>query len=765
MPTFIRRGLARAPWAVAAIALLVVFLYVLGPLVRGRLAPHWDADGYFAPFYTLVADFARQGRLLLWNPWASGGSPDFLDPQIGASSPVMVLSALLTGGGERGFRMHWLAVWFLGAVGILLLARRWRIPVLGAFVVALGFAFSGPFTGHASHTSWIHSFALLPLIVDRTEAAMSERRFLPAGQAGVLWGLSALGGYPAVVFAAAMFIALWILGRALCGGMVPGRPEFATPVNRSLRRSAALVALAGVLGLTVLIPSVAGMITEGRGYASRAEPLPREVAISSNALHPRGLATVFSPYLASLPAGKVWPYTDVTSVSVYLGTLPLFFAAAAIACRPRDKGRWWLLGMAVLFVSLSLGQELPMRGWLYDLVPVTRFFRHACVFRLPAVLCLVLLALAGVGDLSSRSLQRPSFVSLIVATGLLTGAAVWSYLDVSRMANTPAQASGDVHLAVMWAGVLVCCALFSAAPSGTIRLTTWGLVATLAIFDAHQTVALSTTVGSATTVAGWRQLDRARVRSLDLLAINAPERLAVSNDSNGLGPGPTNKNLVVKRQAFRGYPALTNATFERWAKTPALLARVLPDKRIYFAPEAITLGGAPSTDAAERFANHVVSSGRFPLVVEGSDAGQTALSTVALGSQLERAPEAQPIDVRWLTYDPDRLAIEFVAPASGWLLVTDRWAPGWAGTLDGRPIRIERADFLFRGVQVPAGRHTLQMTYRPWGYAWIVLASWAVTVLVCGVSAVAAFRAWRRPRGAAGSPAPSFQLDLTGTTS
>src|SRR5258706_14390526 len=38
------------------------------PLLLGRVSPQWDADGQFAPYFSLLADHARTGRPLLWSP-------------------------------------------------------------------------------------------------------------------------------------------------------------------------------------------------------------------------------------------------------------------------------------------------------------------------------------------------------------------------------------------------------------------------------------------------------------------------------------------------------------------------------------------------------------------------------------------------------------------------------------------------------------------------------------------------------------------------
>jgi hypothetical protein len=73
--------------------LVGVLLAANSKLLRGKADPQWDAADFFGPSYSPVADHVRAHRLLTWNPWVSGGSPDFAEPELGISSPVMLLTA------------------------------------------------------------------------------------------------------------------------------------------------------------------------------------------------------------------------------------------------------------------------------------------------------------------------------------------------------------------------------------------------------------------------------------------------------------------------------------------------------------------------------------------------------------------------------------------------------------------------------------------------------------------------------------------------
>jgi hypothetical protein len=61
--------------------------------------------------------------------------------------------------------------------------------------------------------------------------------------------------------------------------------------------------------------------------------------------------------------------------------------------------------------------------------------------------------------------------------------------------------------------------------------------------------------------------------------------------------------------------------------------------------------------------------------------------------------------------EPSRIVVETIAPTPTVLVLSEIFYPGWEATVDGRPERIRLADFLLRGVAVPAGRHRVEMRY------------------------------------------------------
>jgi uncharacterized membrane protein YfhO len=86
-----------------------------------------------------------------------------------------------------------------------------------------------------------------------------------------------------------------------------------------------------------------------------------------------------------------------------------------------------------------------------------------------------------------------------------------------------------------------------------------------------------------------------------------------------------------------------------------------------------------------------------------------------------------------LEASPETLEIRVRAPGPGWLVVTDRYSPGWRATVDGRPAPVHKAAFLFRAVALEGGTHEVRFEFRPFLYRTQVTASWSL-LLVAGLA-------------------------------
>jgi hypothetical protein len=78
------------------------------------------------------------------------------------------------------------------------------------------------------------------------------------------------------------------------------------------------------------------------------------------------------------------------------------------------------------------------------------------------------------------------------------------------------------------------------------------------------------------------------------------------------------------------------------------------------------------------------------------------------------APSAARVAIT--EYLPNRVSVAAETDAPGYLVLADVWFPGWVARIDGSPTRLYRANYTFRAVEVPAGRHEIGFAFEPRSY-------------------------------------------------
>lgn len=64
------------------------------------------------------------------------------------------------------------------------------------------------------------------------------------------------------------------------------------------------------------------------------------------------------------------------------------------------------------------------------------------------------------------------------------------------------------------------------------------------------------------------------------------------------------------------------------------------------------------------------------------------------------------------SYEPNRLVLETKAERPRFLVLSEISYPGWVATIDGQPATVFTADYLLRGLAIPAGQHQVELCYQ-----------------------------------------------------
>ena len=409
-----------------------------------------------------------------------------------------------------------------------------------------------------------------------------------------------------------LLVALWLLGRLLAppdrgtdsGG--PGEVEVGGTRWRLLRYGPPALVLLSVVGGIILSPTYLAFLIDGKGYSVRNGALDREFAIACNALHPSGVATLASPYAPLMklyaPGRDFYSGTDVSSIGLYTGATVVWLALGALLIRPGSAWQWWLAVVAALYLGVAMGSALPLRGWLYDYVPPTRFFKQASLFRGPALFLVAVLALYGSRDLAGlirlegwsgigpgragRGWAR--WAAALAGLVVLICALVAYQRTVGRWAEPtwPDRDLADAHLALCWGGVAAIAVMLALRSRGVPRSAALGALIALAMADSLLTAYLSRGTTYSLDVGmnnAWDSFEARHVTDLDL----TPRGLDRIPFNALLAPRVADtKGLITKTAAFKTYTPFYNHFHLIWSENPALVEMVTGPDRIWFAPTA-----------------------------------------------------------------------------------------------------------------------------------------------------------------------------------
>lgn len=106
---------------------------------------------------------------------------------------------------------------------------------------------------------------------------------------------------------------------------------------------------------------------------------------------------------------------------------------------------------------------------------------------------------------------------------------------------------------------------------------------------------------------------------------------------------------------------------------------------------------------------------------------------------LEEKPQPEPQEagegrVEIARYRSTEIVMQVDTPAPKLLFLSDTYDPGWKAWIDQSPAKIYRADYDFRAIAVPSGRHLVRLSYEPQAFRWAMFIAGGVIFILLGGS-------------------------------
>ena len=759
-----QRAECRELLGMAALAAVVLSLFYLPVLATPYQLGARDNGRMHAPVKRFVASELAQGRLPEWNPYAGLGTPLVAAAVDGVQHPLNAL--LLALPVEAAIACWVLVASVLAATGVFTWARQLGATRGGAVVGGLAFALSGPLVSATDNLTFLTAYAALPWMFAAAGAFAAgggAHRLLGVLAASALcaaagdpqaWGVALVLAIPYVALVARRSgagPALRRAGLALAAALAGAAP-FVLPVlawlGHSIRSDGALAADRAMWNLPparILELAVPGLV---RGD-------PREA--------------VHLAYIALARDGATLPWF----ASVYLGASVL--ALAIVGARRRRAALALVLAAGAL-----LWAALGPRGGA-DRLPLATAFRYAEKLAVWPALLIAVAAALGFGELLARGHRR---IALGCGAGaaVLLGAHAALALDAEGWIARAARAghrlgarplventsSGLLHAGLLLALVALAALLARRAAMARAAPVALGIACVLDLAGgngfAYVLVPPAETTPPPLATALVRVDPSARVSSPFSMREDRWRELGHFGSAWRWG----RRALVASWNTEAGignldpYTALAEARLKRFlAAKPPILAQglfgvghvvVTEDRgraeRLGLARSAPVLAEDPELPAWLVEIPHRPRAYLAGALEEVDEAGALAfaLSGGRDGVTVLEAPPpigyAPPRGNARIVEDaPGDTALEVESDGAGLLVLNDARAPGWTARVDGAEIPVVAANYLARGVWVPAGRHRVEFHYATPGLraGWLIA---LLAVLFClGAAAVERRRA------------------------
>lgn len=750
------------------------------------LAPAWLGGGFFlardngrmhAPVKRFLAAELSSGRWPEWNPYSGLGTPVVAAAVDGIQHPFTLLLLLLPL--ERA-----ISAWVLLSLAVAALGAFWWARELGAspeaaMLAGLAYAFGGALVSTTDNLQYLTALATLPAYFAAAGDWMSK------GGAGRLASLGALS----YLLAAAGDPVSWGLGVTLAPALALALGG-ANPLDRrrgtQLGQSLLVVAVGMVAAAPVIAPLLLWLPHSSRSGAIDA------LAQQRWSLAPLRLSELVVPHLLRAPPGtKISALHQALadpaslapwSISIYLGVTVVILALSGLR---GDRRIPRLVALAAAFAWMAMGEHAGF-GQVAVRLPLLQGVRYwEKLVPWTTLLLAVAAALAADHVFSDlRAARRLGLVALAVAGLAVGGIATVSPVGRTLSPTLAAQLAGNLRdgflHAAAFAGALG--ALMLAAARGWPRAR--GALVLLVAFDLAAANARAYELLDPVVLAPAGPLAAHLHARQGLERVLTPFEPAV--ELPGLTPDEATNLLGARTLAAAwnvgfgvgNFDTYTGPVPSRAAEIDRQLApdRLLPNVGLWAVghvvvpgrlAQAAAIGLAPpwQVEAEDRSAPAwLLALPHRPRAylaerireVGAGEALAFALDRASAGSDLTVVEGAIPLSLgveggraEVVEELVTRVHVITSASAQALLVLNDTWAPGWTARVDGASVPILRANYLVRGVVVPAGKHQVLFEYRTPGLreGWAAaLAGWAALGLVALRTRLARHRVPVTPR-------------------
>ncbi len=749
--------------------ILIAPFILLFPVLFGGKALFWGTTILqFIPWRHLAVEILRQGQIPLWNPFSGMGAPLLANYQSALLYPLNWVMMLVDYSGG----VEWSAIgqgYFIAAHlaiagwGMRRYLRLMGLGELGQLIGALGFALGGYLISRASFQSILLCASWIPWIMYFSTLlcnhSANRKYFLSLV---LVLMMLLLAGH-----AQTSWYTIW-MGSAWWGYLIwhhtdkNARKDVQVWLKGLLPWITSVIA-AVLVSCAQLLPTLEYML-----HSQRASGVASEIGLTYS-FWPWRILTFLMPNLFGNPAvGNYWGYGNYWEDAVYSGAMAVPLAIFALMML--IKGRrisfknqqvdlpdgilfWWAL---ILFsLLMALGKNIPIYNWVYDHFFLFRLFQAPTRINIVTQFGLAFLAGAGIDRW-----QKPTGKCLYWLRLGIAGAAAMAFTAISfHFLNTlfyptivqsvivfglKAMVFGFILLFTPQANELWYDSIPKTKIWGAFVLAfflidligeQWGLNPAI-----HAQIYSSLGVNQipALVLQGRGILlpeDEYQLKFNDYFRFDTFQPKTSWDDLRFTWLA--NINLLDQVSVLNNFDPFVPQSYANWWKIiedaqkkgdTAKLSNLLRVSAVQWIAKRESEGKVNiipfSGYKRAMITTCAVGMDSEESVLEQlSQLTESAENTVYLypkdgleQQRCERDMNNSTAAIQIIANTPNQVQYSVSVEKNGWFVMNDINYPGWTAKVNGKPVKMVTANYLFRAVPINSGQNLITFTYRPWSF-------------------------------------------------
>jgi hypothetical protein len=686
---------------------------------------HPDMANQVLPWYQFQAAEWQQGRFPLWDPYHWGGQPLVGQAQPGAAYPlnwILFLLPLRDGFIRHGF-MNWyfVAIHFMAALFTYLLCLDLSRSRPAALIAGLLFG-AGGYMGNIGWPQMINGLVWAPVVfLFLLRVLRAQRPLSSAALAGMFLGIAYLSGHHQIpTFIACAAAGIWI---------------FHIWRVDSPRRAA--IFHLSVFAIVFLLTSAA---QTWPAYEYWKVSL-RWVGASEPVLWSQRVPYLVHDHYSLGPLSLLGiVVTDLSrNTDAFIGLVAMVLGLAGLILSWRAPGVRVMAVIGLAAVLFALGSYSVFNGIAYSLVPTVEKARNPSIAIVLFHLAVAVLAAFGVDAWRAAANRESEWARRLVRWTASVSLGGFALLLVFVTARPQAQGAEYDRIALRaFTGLLLAAILYAWTRQQVTGRAAVILLALLVLFE----------IGTAATVyypvreqlkhlpkltAYQDIVDFLRPRVGDGRVEIDREQLPFNvGDWNGIEQlngynGVTENVFRAAGDRVRGLNLLGTRFFvgvKPGNHNQTEIFQSASGLKVYHNPDAFPRQW--TVHAATR----IGSRSEVPAALNRPDFDPRRATFLSDTPPALESCEGDAISP--VSRTPTRIVVDLDMRCRGILIVADTFFPGWRATVDGSRTKVWETYGFLRGVLVEAGKHRVEMVYRPSSVLWGAVLSLLGVVLGLG---------------------------------